>query len=66
MKLIEKELSRRDRDGIWRPTCDECCEKADNVVQIGEEPDYESSTAKICEPCLRKALALIEEAKESA
>ena len=33
------------------------------IVELGEEPDYESNTAYICEECLRKVLALIEGSK---
>lgn len=38
--------------------CDEC-EKASNVlIQVGQEPDYDSSTAEICFDCLKKAAEL--------
>jgi len=40
--------------------CDECGTPSWQVVQLGEEPDYESSTAIICPDCLRKALLLVE------
>lgn len=43
------------------PTCSEC--RRDNlpaVVQLGDEPDYDSSTAWVCLDCLRKAVALAE------
>lgn len=36
--------------------CDECNESVLKVIQLGEEPDYESSTACICKPCLLKAM----------
>lgn len=39
-------------------TCDQCKE-AESIIQLGEEPDYESATINICESCLRKAVALI-------
>lgn len=39
--------------------CNECEEQVDKVVQLGNEPDYESSTAWICENCIAKALLLI-------
>lgn len=39
--------------------CHECNNYVSNVIQLGQEPDYESSTANICKDCLRKALALI-------
>lgn len=37
------------------PTCSECGAEGGPVVQLGEEPDYESSTAWVCGPCLRAA-----------
>jgi hypothetical protein len=36
--------------------CDECGEKVEEVVQLGEELDYESSTANICKFCLISAM----------
>lgn len=39
-------------------TCSECQREAAAVVEIGEPPDYESSTAWICRRCLENALAL--------
>lgn len=42
--------------------CSECDERVDVVVEIGQEPDYESSTAWVCLPCLRAAVALAEKA----
>ena len=39
--------------------CDECKEKSSILMEIGEEPDYESSTARICPACLEKALVLV-------
>ena len=38
--------------------CDECGKYVDAVVQVGEEPDYESYSAKLCKPCVYKALTL--------
>jgi len=40
--------------------CSECDKQSDLIVRLGEEPDYESSTAWICPTCLRQALALVE------
>lgn len=48
------------RSWACQQTCDECGEESWSCVEIGQEPDYESCTATICEGCLRKALALIE------
>jgi len=41
------------------PTCDECGQSKDAVVRVGEEPDYESSTAFVCRDCLSEALGLV-------
>ncbi len=38
--------------------CDECGKYVDAIVQVGEEPDYESYSAKLCKPCVYKALTL--------
>ena len=39
--------------------CSDCGAKyLKSVTQLGEEPDYESQTAYVCDDCLRKALAL--------
>lgn len=40
--------------------CHECGQDSNAIVEIGQEPDYDSSTAQICESCLRKAIRLIE------
>jgi len=44
--------------------CDECKKYYNNVVELGEEPDYDSATARICGECLRKAAALLEEIEQ--
>lgn len=38
--------------------CDECSNPCSSAMQLGEEPDYESSTATICLGCLSDALAM--------
>lgn len=43
-----------------RNECDECGKDCDITVQLGQEPDYESSTAQICLTCLQVAQQLIE------
>ena len=40
--------------------CDECGEKSSMIVMLGEKPDYESNTARICRSCLEKALQLFD------
>lgn len=45
------------------PSCDECEDDCLSVVvQLGEEPDYESATANVCIKCLRAALDAAEAA----
>jgi hypothetical protein len=59
---LPKRVKAEDIDAIFgdkRYTsyrCDECALEYDSVVQVGETPDYESSTAKLCVGCLEKAL----------
>ena len=43
-----------------RSECDECGEDVQILVQLGEEPNWESATAEICVSCLRKALAQVD------
>jgi len=67
VKLVEKGENISEQDIIniignssWtRNICDNCCKDAQVVVELGEEPDYESSTASVCEECLTKALNLL-------
>lgn len=40
--------------------CAECGQEKDLLIELGEEPDYESQTAVVCADCLRAALALAE------
>lgn len=40
-------------------TCNECGAVVEVAVQVGEEPDYESSTATLCFACVDQALALM-------
>jgi hypothetical protein len=47
------------------PRCHGCGLGAELVVEVGEEPDYESSTATLCESCLRDALATLEALRAS-
>lgn len=42
-------------------SCSACGEESSVTVQVGDEPDYESSTAWLCPPCLRAAVALLPE-----
>lgn len=40
-------------------TCNECRRDVDAVVRVGDEPDYESSTAWLCSDCITKAAVMI-------
>ena len=44
-------------------TCDECGARGKPVVQICEEPDYETHTAWICQACIERALRMFKEAQ---
>jgi hypothetical protein len=47
-------------NGSWTSvTCNECDVSVDSVVQLGEEPDYESRTATVCPSCLARAVGLL-------
>lgn len=46
--------------GFTLPFCDECEERHEVVLLIGDDPpQYDSTTAHICPDCLRNAVALI-------
>lgn len=47
-------------DDNYRVRCDECNQRVDFAVELGEKPWHESATANICLPCLRKAVQLAE------
>jgi len=56
----EDEIAKIIGNRTWTTNrCDECGEDKDVLIQLGQEPDYESSTACICLNCLKKALKLI-------
>ncbi len=38
--------------------CDECGQSVEVAVTVGQEPDYDSSTATICLACLTRAVSL--------
>ncbi len=46
------------RGWISPQPCHECRYEGWDVVQLGEEPDYDSATARVCRSCLEKALRL--------
>jgi hypothetical protein len=41
--------------------CDECKQKVQKIIMVGEEPDYESRTAFLCKDCLSKAFSMMNE-----
>lgn len=44
-------------NGSWTSCrCDECDTEVEAVIQVGQEPDYESATAKLCLDCVKNAL----------
>lgn len=42
-------------DGWTHLKCHECGQTVEAVVEVGEEPDYESCTARLCLPCVQSA-----------
>ena len=39
--------------------CDECGNETETVVQVGQEPEYDSHTACLCVPCVKTAAGLV-------
>lgn len=39
--------------------CNECNKSCESVIELGQEPDYESSTAHVCKACLKAAVKLL-------
>jgi hypothetical protein len=58
-----KDVAKIIGNGSWAgpQKCHECDSMVYAVVEIGQEPDYDSATASVCLPCLRKAVALLEQ-----
>lgn len=48
-----------NKSWVSKNACDECGVETWDAVQVGEEPDYESSTAVLCRKCIKAALALL-------
>ena len=61
---IEKIIGNRS----WSQpeTCSECGKEDVTTIQLGQEPDYKSRTAWICEECIKKALLMFEKEKTEA
>ena len=47
-----------DRDWVSL-RCNECGLWGGKVIQLGEEPDYESNTVWVCIDCIKKALKIL-------
>jgi len=60
-KTKEDVANALQRFGWVELRCDECRKEINTVIQMGEEPDYESSTALLCIDCLKEAIKHIEE-----
>lgn len=54
------EAVERSMKGWTLLQCDECKKSVEAVVQVGQPPDYESSTASICIDCAKAALKMLE------
>lgn len=46
------------------PACNVCGDRKPTVIEVGEEPDYESRTAYLCLECVRTMAALANSVKE--
>jgi hypothetical protein len=57
------DIDRLVGHGAWTQVyeCSECVQQKPEVVQLGEEPNYESATAWICLDCLKEAILMIQE-----
>jgi hypothetical protein len=44
-----------------RTRCDECGDCFIDIIEVGQDPGYDSATAHICVPCIVKALNLSRE-----
>lgn len=56
----EKQVVEIIGNGSWTGLmCNECGCGPDAVIQVGEEPDYESATASLCPTCVEKAALLL-------
>lgn len=55
----EEHIKRIIGNNSWTSNvCHECGNDSEIIIQLGEEPDYDSATVKICQECLKKALSL--------
>jgi hypothetical protein len=61
LKQLPKPVDPDEVDRIigntsWTYThhCSQCGQQSEVVIEVGQEPDYESATAWLCVPCVRK------------
>lgn len=58
-KATAQEVNEIIGDDHWtRLKCYECGCEAEAVVEVGEPPDYETATTRLCRECATKAAAL--------
>ena len=58
--ITEKEINDILGNSHWTENkCSECGKDVEVVVQVGQEPDYDSLTAYLCFSCIEKAGTLI-------
>lgn len=50
---------------FWTDTmeCTECYSNSDIIIEVGQEPDYDSQTVYLCPRCLNKAVQLTKDIK---
>jgi hypothetical protein len=54
-----KIITQANQPACLTNECGECGNICEKLIEIGEPPDFESSTAQVCAGCLQKALNLI-------
>lgn len=62
--LTADDVNRIIGNNSWTgESCDDCGKDGEEImIQVGQEPDYESSTASLCRECVAKAALLINSA----
>lgn len=56
----EKEIEDIIGNSFWTENkCSECGKDCNVLVEIGEEPDYETATAWLCPVCIKRAFEFI-------
>lgn len=63
MPLTVQSASAIIGNGSWTNiSCSQCGKRnLDRAIEVGEEQDYESATAWLCEDCLRQAWEMMQE-----